>query len=67
MVTLQQKHAAHHSDSLGLDHDFRRDGAEVGQVGQDVHNGHYRHGYDDSQRQVPRMGGYGRGHIMTNN
>lgn len=67
VVTLRQRQAAHHSDSLRLDHDLRRDGGEVGQVGQHVHNGHYRQGYDDSQRQVPMMGGYGRGHILTNN
>lgn len=38
---------AHHSDGLGVDHDLRRDGGEVGQVCQDVDHRDDRHGYDD--------------------
>lgn len=55
-VTLWQTHDTHHGNGLGLDHLFRRDGGEVGQVGEDVHHRHYRHGYDDGQRQVPVAG-----------
>lgn len=47
-----QRYDAHHSDSLRFDHNFRWDGGEVGQVGQDIHHCHYRHGYDNSQGQV---------------
>lgn len=47
----------HHSDRLRRHHDFRGDGGEVGQVGQDVHHRHYGHGYDDRQRQVPAARG----------
>lgn len=47
---------AHHSDSLGVDHDLRRDGGEVGQVCQDVDHRDDGHGYDDGQRQVPAGG-----------
>lgn len=53
---------AHHGNSLRLDHDLRRDGGEVRQVGQNVHHRHYRHGYNDRQGQVPAEV---RGHSIT--
>lgn len=55
-VTLWETHDTHHGNSLRLNHLFGRDGGEVGQVGEDVHHRHYRHGYDDGQRQVPVAG-----------
>ena len=57
VVNVWQKFKAHHGNSLRLDHDFRRDGGEVCQVGQNVHHRHYRHGYDDGQGQVSMGGG----------
>lgn len=35
---------------------MRRNGGEVSQVGQNIHHGDYRHGYDDRQGQVPTEG-----------
>lgn len=62
VVILWQQCEAHHGNGLGLDHDLRRDGGEVGQVGQNIHHRHYRHGYDDGQGQVP-AGGEVMGHL----
>lgn len=45
--------STYHSDRLRLDHSFGGDSGEVGQVGQYIHDGHYRHGDDDGERQVP--------------
>lgn len=63
-MSLCRKRDAHHGNGLGVDHDFRRDGGEVGQVGENVHHRHYRHGYDDGQGQVPVGGGGQRSDLL---
>lgn len=50
VATGNRRMDTHHSDGLGVDHDLRRDGGEVGQVCQDVNHRDDGHGDYDGQR-----------------